>query len=153
MSANSQSGKTFAISSTTQAADLDDHATLGFPGLTWIPVGSVGKYGETGINTNVLTYPTLDETVTQKAKGMTNAGDPQIECARVATDAGQVAMRAAGAPGVTAPYAFRTVDQDGTIHYNRGLVMGPTRPGGGNEDFELEVFTLGLVQAEVVVNP
>lgn len=153
MSANSQSGKTFFISTTAQNSDLTDHATLGFPGLTYTQVGSVGKYGETGISTNVLTYPTLDETVTQKAKGMTNAGDPQIECARVPTDAGQVAMRAAGAPGVTDAYAFKTVDQDGTIHYNRGLVMGPTRPGGGNEDFELEVFTLALVQAEIVVNP
>jgi len=153
MSANSQSGKTFWISTTAANTDLDDHATNGFPGKTYTQVGSVGKYGETGISTNVLTYPTLDETVTQKAKGMTNAGDPQIECARVAADAGQVAMRAAGAPGVTNAYAFKTVDQDGTIHYNRGLVMGPTRPGGGNEDFELEVFTLALVQAEIVVNP
>lgn len=32
-------------------------------------------------------------------------------------------------------------------------MSGPTRPNGQNEDFDLEVFTLGLVQEEIVVNP
>jgi hypothetical protein len=147
------SGKTFGISTTPQNANLDDHATLGFPGLTYVNVTAIGNYGDTGNNTNIVTYPTLDEDVIAKDKGMTDAGSPEIECRRIATDPGQIAMRAAGLHSNTNKYAFRTVDQDGTVHYNRGLVTGPTRPGGGNEDFERETFTLGLVQTEVVVNP
>jgi hypothetical protein len=153
MAAFSNSGKTFAISTTVQNADLDDHAVTGFPGLNYTLVNGVGSVGETGLATNIISYDTLDEDVTQKAKGLTNAGDPEIECRRIAADPGQIAMRAAGAVTNKDNYAFRIVDQDGTIHYNRGLVTGPRRPGGRNEDFELEVYSLGLNQVELVVNP
>lgn len=153
MTAFSNSGKQLWISTTPQPAALDEHAATGYPSLTYTQVRGVGSIGETGIQTNPLTYDTMDEDVVDKAKGMTNAGDPEVECKRIAADPGQIALRAAGAITVKQPYAFRIVDQDGTIHYNRGLVMGPRRPGGRNEDFELEVFTLALVQVEIVVNP
>ena len=32
----------------------------------------------------------------------------------------------------------------------RGLVTGPKRPNGRNEDFNLEVYTLGLTQYEII---
>lgn len=151
--ANSQAGKTFSISTTPAPDDLDDHAGSGFPSKTYVQVKGIGNYGETGINTNIINYDTLDDTVIQKAKGLTDAGNPPIECRRIPLDPGQIAMRAAGSVTVRNNYAFKTVDQDGTIHYNRGLVTGPTRPGGRNEDFELEVFTCAMNQEEVVVNP
>ena len=147
----SQSGKTIAISTTVQNADLTDHATLGFPGLTYTLITGVGSIGEMGTATNVISYDTLDEDVTQKAKGISNAGDPDIECKRIAADAGQVALRAAGAIAVKDNYAFKVTDQDGTVHYTRAVVTGPRRPNGRNEDFELEVFNLGCNQVEVVV--
>jgi hypothetical protein len=152
MTAFSQSGKTLHISTTAQNEDMDDHATLGFPSLTYTQVKGVGSIGARGVQTNAISYDTLDEDVTQKAKGLTNAGDPEIEVRRIAADPGQIAMRAAGAPSNKDAYAFKIVDQDGTTHYNRGLVMGPNRPGGRNEDFELETFTLALNQIEVTVD-
>jgi len=89
-------------------------------------VKKVGSTGERGINTNVVQYDTLDTLVALKGKGITNAGDPQIEVAEDLTDPGQVAMRAAGAPDVPDTYAFKIERADGSIEYLRGLVTGPS---------------------------
>lgn len=149
--ANSQRNSTFSICVTPQAADLNQAA---FEALAFVAVGNVGNIGEMGTTTNILNYDTMTDSVSDKAKGISNAGDPDIECARVVGDAGQVAMRAAAATNFV--YAFKLERDDGTITntiiFNRGLVVGPKRPNGRNEDFDLEVFTLGLVQLEVVVD-
>lgn len=127
--------------------------------LTWVEIGGVGSRGEMGKNTNMLTYDTWGDSVVQKAKGMTDAGSVEIELARSATDAGQVLLRTAAAVGNNNNYAFKELRADGpvggvgSVFYNRGLVAGPRRPGGRNEDFDLEVFTLGFQQEEIVVNP
>lgn len=149
--AYSQSGDKFYISTTPQNNDLDDHAGSGFPSLTYVQVKKVGSIGEFGNSTNILTYDTLDQDVTTKAKGLTNAGDPPIECAEDLADPGQIAMRAAGAVTVKDSYAFKIERADGTVEYLRGLVTGPVKPGGRNEDFRLNVFTLGLNQVVLTI--
>lgn len=142
-----------AVSNNTNLAQADYEA------LTWVLVSAVGMRGETGKKTNVITYDTWDTAVTQKAKGITDAGSPDLEVARIPTDAGQIILRAAAAVGNNNCFAFKEVRADGvtggtgTILYDRGLVMGPTRPGGRNEDFDIEKFTLGLQQEQIVVNP
>ena len=153
--ANSNAGSILYFCSTPQSVDL---AQADYEALTWVQVKSLGNYGETGSKTNVLNYDTWDTTVIQKAKGLTDAGSPTLEFARIPTDPGQIALRAAALTNLN--YAFKMVRNDpatvggiGTVIYNRGLIMGPTRPGGKNEDFDLEVFTLGLNQKEVVVAP
>lgn len=129
-----------------------------YEALDWTEVGNVGSVGESGMNENIVSYDELSTDVTQKQKGIANAGDPVIECARNPTDDGQIAMRAAAATRMI--YAFKFEDADApsvgytnTVYYNRGVVAGPTRPNGRNEDFILENYTLGLVQREIVVNP
>ena len=130
-----------------------------YNGLEWELVKGVGNVGETGKQTNVVTYNTWETAVADKAKGITDAGSPTIEVARDPYDKGQQILREAGAVGNNNKYAFKILRADGplggtgTIQYNRGIVAGPTRPNGQNEDFDLEVFTLGLVQEEIVVNP
>lgn len=142
----SHSGVKVYVSNTAQNSDLDDHATLGFPGLAYTEVKNVGSLGEYGINTNVISYDMLSTAVTRKAKGITNAGDPPLEVARDDTDAGQIKMRTYGAVANKNSYAFKVVKQDGAVDYLRGLVMGPNRPSGRNEDFDLEVFTIACNQ-------
>lgn len=130
-----------------------------YEGLAWTQITGVGNVGETGKSTNVLTYNTWDTAVADKAKGITDAGSPTFEVARDPFDAGQDILREAGAVGNNNKYAFKEVRADGplggtgTVFYNRGIVGGPTRPNGGNEDFDVEVFTLGFVQEEIVVEP
>jgi hypothetical protein len=150
-SAQTQSGDKLYISTTAQNEDLDDHPSNGFPSLTYTEVKKVGSIGEFGISTNIVTYDTLDQDVIEKGKGLTNAGDPAIEVAELLADPGQIAMRAAGAVSNKDNYAFKILRTDGTIEYLRGLVTGPVTPGGRNEDFRLNVYTLGLNQVPLSI--
>ncbi|WP_164116194.1 hypothetical protein [Stenotrophomonas maltophilia] len=146
--AKTNAGSKLYICVTPQNEDL---TATEFAALTFVQVKKVGSVGERGINTNVVQYDTLDTLVALKGKGITNAGDPQIEVAEDLIDPGQVAMRAAGAPDVPDTYAFKIERADGSIEYLRGLVTGPNVPGGRNEDFILNTYTLGLNQVPVVV--
>lgn len=144
----SHSGVVVAISTTAEDDDLDQ---AGFEALTYTDVSNVGSIGEYGINTNMITYDTMDTLVSRKAKGITNAGDPQIEAARTDGDTGQGHLNAAGAPNYFNARAIKITKQDGSIDYLRGLVAGPNSPSGRNEDFDLHVWTLGLNQAPLHV--
>lgn len=153
--ANTNAGAKLYICATPQPTDVADAAA--YAALTWVEIKGVGNHGETGATTNVLSYNTWSTTVVQKAKGVTDAGSPTIEVARDVSDAGQDALRAAAATNLN--YAFKmqkndklTIGGTGTILYNRGLVAGPRRPHGRVEDFDLEIFTLGLQQVEIVVD-
>lgn len=153
--ANTNAHGKLSVCATPQMADLDQ---AGYEALTWVPIGSMASFGETGPSTNVLSYTTWDTAVTQKAKGITDAGSPVIEVARLSTDPGQIILRAAGLTNFN--YAFKLEKNDRntaagtpTILYNRGLVTGPKRPNGKNEDFDVEMFTLGLQQLEITVDP
>lgn len=134
----------------------DDLTQTQYEALTWLQVSNVGSIGEMGTTTSILTYNTLDADVSDKDKGVDDAGDPEIEVAAKRSDLGQIAMRAAA--DTRLKYAFKEELNDNpggtsnTIFYNRGLVAGPRRPQGRREDFDLEVFTLGLVQKEIKVD-
>lgn len=154
--ANTNAGSKLYICADPQPTELNQAA---FEGLTWVQIGGVGSAGEAGTSTNILTYDTWDTDVTQKAKGISNAGDPDIEVARDPEDAGQDILRTAARTNFN--YAFKEerndqpnddVDSSPTTYYNRGLVSGPRRPRGRNEDFDLEIYTLGLQQLEIVVD-
>lgn len=154
--ANSNAASKWYVCATPQNNIL---ARADYEALTWVEVKYIGNVGETGKTTNMLSYDTWGDAVTQKAKGLTDAGSPEIECARDPFDAGQSILEAAGAVGNNNNYAFKEVRADGaiggtgTIRYHRGLVAGPRYPGGRNEDFDLQVFTLGLQQETIVVKP
>lgn len=150
-------GRKVYISSVPVPTNIDATA---FGALNWVLIGGVGNHGETGSTTNILSYDTWDDDVVQKGKGMTNAGDPEIEVAYKPTDAGQVLLRSAAdgnfnwgfkIEGTDAPNA--DVDSKPTIRYNRGLVAGPRQPNGRNEDFDLEIYTLGLQMKQITVPP
>lgn len=141
-------------------AQQSDLSQVQYEALLWTQIKGVGNHGEAGTSTNIVTYDTWDTKVTQKGKGISDAGSPTLELARLPTDPGQIAIRAAAKTNLN--YAFKIVGNDKpdtdpgstpTIIYNRGLVTGPSRPLGRNEDFDLEVFTFGFNQLEIVVDP
>lgn len=134
-----------------QNTDLNQ---VGYEALTWLQVKGVGSHGETGSTPNILNYDTWDDVVMQKSEGVINAGDPEIELGRIASDPGQIQLRvAASTANRNQNAAFKIVKPDGTIMYNRGIVTGPRHPHGRAEDFILEIFTAGLNQEQIVVNP
>lgn len=152
--ANSNAASKLYVCPTPQNAAL---SRADYEALLWTEIKFVGSMGQTGKTTNMLTYDTWGDSVTQKAKGLTDAGSPELEVARDSNDPGQNILKAAGAVGNNNNYAFKEVRADGviggtgTVRYNRGLVAGPTYPGGRNEDFDLQVFTLGFQQEPIEV--
>lgn len=141
------SGGTVGICVTPQNTTLTEAA---FEALTYVDIANVGNLGERGANTNIVSYDTWNTQTTLKGKGITNAGDPQLEVAQDLADPGQIAVRAAAASR-SDNYAFKVTRQNGDAQYFRGLVTGPTEPGGRNEDFVLNVFTLALNQVPIDV--
>lgn len=155
--ANTNAGKKVYVCAEPQQEDL---TATEFAALTWVRVKGVGNFGETGATTNLLSYDTWDTDVTQKAKGTTDGGSPELEVARIPNDPGQVILRNAAATNLN--YAVKVEGNDKpddkpnstpTIRYNRGLIVGPRTPNGRVEDFDLEVFSFGLNQRQTSVDP
>ena len=144
--AYTQSGNKFYISTTAENDDLTDHAGSGFPSLSWVEVGNVGQLPEVGNDQNLPSYNVLSRGVSLKGKGVADAGAGTLEVARNDVDAGQIAMGAAAALSNFDNYAFKIERQDGSIDYLRGLVTGPMRSGGGNDDFDLLTYNISLNQ-------
>ena len=140
-------GGTFAISTT---AENDDLTLSGFSGLTYTPVPNLVTCDATGVSQNVVSDSTWDRPVICKGKGEANAGDPAVEF-QDAPSAGMDLMVAGAAYDDTNSYAFKIVWADNSEEYNRGLITGPQRTKGGNEDFKHLIFTLGLQQPPEIV--
>jgi hypothetical protein len=139
--AQTNNGSKLSICVLTQNEDLTETA---FSALTYVQLKKVGNVGERGITTSIFTYETWDTAVALKGKGISNAGDPEVEMARDLADPDQTAMRAAGQPDVQDAYACKVERPSGEIEYLRGLVTGPRTPSGRNEDFVLHVYSLAL---------
>jgi hypothetical protein len=97
--------------------------------------------------------------VQQKQKGVSNAGDPELEVASIVDDAGQIILRTFGDPLNINNIAIKVERNDApqgktnTVFYSRGVVSGPLYPGGGSDDFDLEKFKIGLNQLPIRVDP
>ena len=142
-------GGKFSISTTTQNDDLNEAA---FAALTYTQVPNIGNFGDTGVSQNIVSYSTWDRNVICKGKGEADAGSPDVEFLDVESPGMDLLLTAASVNNQN-NYAFKIEWADGQIEYNRGIVTGPTRMKGGNEDFRRISFNLGLQQEPVVVYP
>ena len=140
-------GGTFSIATTSSNDDL---SLSEFEGLTYTEVPNLATCDPTGITQNVVSDSTWDRPVVCKGKGEANAGDPNIEF-QDTPSAGMDLMEAAAAHDNLNNYAFKFVWADGSEEYDRGIVTGPQRSKGSNEDFKHVTFTLGLQQPPEVV--
>lgn len=150
---DSNMGRKLFVCATPQNEDLSETE---FEALDWVQVANVVTIGETGMRENIISQDYMDTTVSQKQKGIANAGDPDIEVGYNATDPGQIIMRTIAR--TRSSYAFKFEYDDATpvtgtptTVYNRGVVGGPATPNGAVEDFHNNIYTLGLNQAEIVV--
>ncbi len=134
----------------SDVAENDDLTLSEFLGLNWIEVPNIVTVDPTGVTQNIVTDSTWDRPVVCKGKGEANAGDPNLEF-QDTPSAGMDLFEAAAAYDNTNNYAFKFLWADGSEEYNRGLVTGPQRTKGGNEDFKHVIFTLGLQQPPEVV--
>jgi len=140
-------GGTFAI--TAIAANTDVADKTAYLALVYTEVPNVGSFGDTGVSQNVVSYSTWDRNVAAKGKGEADAGSPTVEFLDVAS-AGMTIMETNAAVDNANSYAMRIEWPDGTTEYNRGIVTGPMRLKGGNEDFKRVSFNLGFSQVPIL---
>jgi len=148
MSEQTNFGGTFSIS---EAAANSDLTLSGFTALTFVLVPNIGNHGPSGVSQNVVSFSTWDRNVASKGKGEANAGDPTVTFLDIVS-AGMTLMLAAADVDDSNSYGFKVTWPDGSVEYNRGIVTGPARPKGGNEDFKTLEFTLGFNQVPVIVD-
>lgn len=148
-------GAKVSICTTTQTPGATETV---LEGLTYVDIGSVGNLGDYGASPNIVSYDTLDTDVTQKSKGVTDAGELSIECARIFDDIGQIALRAAALTKFN--YAIKIEYEDApsathtnTIMYCVGVVSGPQMLGGSTDDFIRESYAVGMNQLPIFINP
>lgn len=141
-------GGIFSISTAAAPDDLD---LSGFAALTYTEVPNIGNHGDSGVNQNVVSYSTWDRNVASKGKGEADAGSPTAEFLDIAS-AGMTLLLAAADVDDASSYAYKILWPDNSIEYNRGIVTGPQRLKGGNEDFKRLQFTFGFSQVPVTVD-
>ena len=134
----------------SDAPSNDDLTLSEFMALTFVEIPNLVTCDPTGVTQNIVTDSTWDRPVVCKGKGEANAGDPNIEFQDLPS-AGMDLFEAAAAFDNTNNYGFKFLWADNSEEFNRGLVSGPQRTKGGNEDFKHVIFTLGLQQPPEVV--
>lgn len=140
-------GGVFALSTTSANEDLNASE---FAALQYTEVPNIGSHGDSGVSQNVVNYSTWDRNVIAKGKGEADAGSPSVEFLDV-DSAGMTLLIAAADVDNTNSYAYRIVWPDNSIEYNRGIITGPLRMKGGNEDFKRLQFNLGFNQVPVTI--
>lgn len=141
-------GSTLGICTTAQTVRLNAAA---FAALTYLNIGRISDYPESGVETNIVTLDTVDTDVSIKAKGVSKAKDWSVTYGRSATDAGQDAIRAAEL--TKSNYALKMTMPDGTVIYNIGIVTSVSRSGGGPDDPYTETAVIAMNMRDVIVDP
>jgi len=136
------------FSVTAIAANVDVADLSAYEALVYTEVPNVGSFGDTGVSQNVVSYSTWDRNVASKGKGEADAGSPAVEFLDVASAGMAILLTNADVDNANS-YAYKIEWPDGTTEYNRGVVTGPMRMKGGNEDFKRLSFTFGFSQSPI----
>lgn len=128
-----------------QANDL---AGSEFAALAWLQVPNMNNLGDTGVNQNLVSYSTWDNTLVTQLKGEASGNQAEVRFLDE-TSTGLTALKSAASVSDNNNYAFKVDWPDGSIEYNRGVVSAPSYPKGANEDFAEAVFTIAFNQEPV----
>lgn len=148
MSAQTNMGGQFLISTSVENFDLDES---GFVSLEYQAVPGMGQHGATGREQATRSYAVFGFDHRIKTKEIASAPDVVVEFVQ-GVSTGMALMNLAAEASNNSAFAFMILWPDGTVEYNRGIVSGPRLLKGGNEDFKLVEFTLGLMQAPIVID-
>jgi len=132
-------GGSFAISE-DPITDCDPGLS-DFEGFSFVPVGAIGSSGDTGVTTDIVTYPVWDDGLTPQGKCDATGNNPTIEFLHRDSSGMQI-MIEASAISNQSNYAWRYTWANGDIEYGMGQVSNPTYLKGGGSDVRRISFTL-----------
>lgn len=151
MGVNTAAESTFAIGTTTQAANQAE-----FEADSYTDVGEVEDLGEFGDTAEEVTFTSLADRRVRKFKGSFDAGTVTITCGNDSGDAGQDAMIAAFASDDDYNFRIRLNDAGPgqttpTTLYFRGKVMSKPKNVGNVSNVVRQMFTVGINSAIIEV--
>jgi hypothetical protein len=155
--ANYSSGKTKIYVSASLPSTED---SAGYAALSWTQVVEASALSDYGPTYNINEHTPLATAVVSKNKGSVNYGNPTLDVARDASDAGQAILVTASSS--YCPISFKVEHNDipctggssGTIEYFKGLVNGKTSTGlGGPDNTDGLSFPVEIVSVIVNVAP
>ena len=142
-------GAKIYIGPTTAAATASAYAAL-----TWVEIKGSETIGEFGDAAAQITFTGLGDARVQKLKGALDAGDLAAVFARLPLDAGQIALKAAGATKFS--YAIKVTVDDGadsndtdSVFYFHAKVTTKNAIGGANDVLKLNAtlaITTGIIE-------
>lgn len=150
-------GAKWFVCATAQDTDL---TLTQFQQLPWVELKHVGNDGEFGVTSNVTSYATLAEILATQQKGTATGTQTTLEFAAVYDDPGQIILKSFSDPNNmynmaicyqqnNAPSAIQTK----SVSYTRGVVANWSRPGGGDDDFELLTSSFTVNQVPIEQDP
>lgn len=110
--------------------------------LTWTEIVDVMDVGDFGDESEAIKYKVLGDGRVRKKRGSTDAGAWEVTVARVADDAGQLAVKAAAASEDAFDFKVETVDGD--IFYVTGLVLSAKNEFGDTDQVLQIKFSVEL---------
>lgn len=159
MTGRTNIGAKFYIAVTALDGDIPlvTNSDLNLAGFTdidhWAEVTEgIGQMGDTGVNQNMVGYPTWGRPLTVKQKGAAEGQDVELRMLSPKSgdeSNGYLALLAASAVANGNNHAFKIIWSDDHVEYDRGLVGAPSFPKGQNESFRETVFPIGLNQEPV----
>lgn len=114
-------------------------------GASYTQLPNVGNVDDTGVDQDAAEYPTWDRALTVKGKGAATGMTTSIEVLDVPSP-GMTAFLAAAAIDNPDNYILKIEWSDGSVEYNRGLVLSPSLPKGANDEFRRVVFPFAINQ-------
>jgi len=119
-----------------------------FAALTYEAVPNMGTHGDTGVDQNIVTFPTWDNQLTAQQKGAATGKNYDVVFLDEPSD-GMTALTTASAIANGNNFAFKIQWPDDRIEFGRGVVTAPGYGKGSNEDFATVTFTIAANQAIV----
>lgn len=118
-----------------------------FSALSYEQVPKLMDHGETGVNQNVVSFPTWDDELVPQEKGQATGNTAPLQFLLQTTDAtGMTALKAAASISDQNEYATKILWSTGEVEYNRGLIMAPSYPKGGPEGARMATFQFVCAQ-------
>ncbi len=143
-------GATLAVSATEPATF--DAAGFGATTMTYTAIGKIEDFGSHGLTRAIAKLTPVDTAVVIKRTGSKDYGNITLKIGRLASDAGQVILKAASESNNS--YAFKLTYSGGTtpeIHYLNGVVSSFVYADATADTIATVTCILELDHAPVIV--
>lgn len=144
MGINTTARSKLSIGTTATATDA-----ASFAADSYVPLSHIEDFGEWGTESTITEGTFVDADFVRKRAGSRNSGTMNVVCAFDASDAGQIAAKAASETDFVYNIKVELADRPGpggtnSVFYFKAIVASAKITGGGSDDFTKITFALAI---------